>query len=147
MDEQKIFSVDEANELVPLLSLEFERIQRMRRHVGEHLEILQNHGVDLDPSRPLERQNIPDACWREAVRLVQIVKEIGYAVERINEAGCLVKDLDLGLVDFYSVIDGEAVFLCWQYGEPEVEHFHGLDEGFKSRRKIHAEKNSGVLYN
>ncbi len=147
MEGQRIFSVDEANELIPLLSLEFERIQRMRRHVGEHLQILQNHGVDLEPTRPLSRQNVPDACWKEAVRLIQIVKEIGHAVERINAAGCLVKDLDLGLVDFYSVIDGEPVFLCWQYGEPEVAHFHGLEEGFKARRKIDKEKSSGVLYN
>lgn len=147
MDGQRIFSVDEANELIPLLSLEFERIHRMKHHVGEHLQILQNHGVDLDPARPLEKQDVPDPCWREAVRLVQMVKEIGNAVERINEAGCLVKDLDLGLVDFYSVIDGEPVLLCWQYGEPEVAHFHGLEEGYNSRRRILSEKTSGVLYN
>ena len=147
MDPQKIFSVDEANELVPLLSLEFERIHRMRRHVVEHVEVLQNHGVDLDPSRPLDRQDVPDACWKEAVRLVQIVKEIGNAVERINEAGCLVKDLDVGLVDFYSVVDGEPVFLCWQYGETQVGHYHGLDEGFGSRRPLPGERSTGIVYN
>ncbi|MFW6369554.1 MAG: DUF2203 family protein, partial [Myxococcota bacterium] len=99
MEGTKIFSVDEANELIPLLSLEFERIHRMRRHVGEHMDVLRDHGVDLDPATPIERQDVPDVCWPEAVRLVQIVKEIGNAVQRMNDAGCLVKDLDLGLVD------------------------------------------------
>ncbi len=147
MDGQRIFTVEEANQLIPLLSLEFQRIHRMKQHVSDHIQILQNHGVDLDPSRPPDRQDIPDACWKEAVRLIQIVKEIGHAVERINEAGCLVKDLDLGLIDFYSIIDGEPVFLCWQYGEAEVTHYHGLEEGFRSRRRIDGEKRSGILYN
>jgi hypothetical protein len=147
MEGQRIFSVDEANELVPLLALEFERIHRLRRHVGDHFQVLQDHGVEIDPSQPLEAQNVPDGCWKEAVRLIQLVKEIGGAVERMNEAGCLVKDLEVGLVDFYSVIDGEPAYLCWQYGEPEVAYFHPLDEGFRSRVALTGEKRTGILYN
>jgi hypothetical protein len=59
----------------------------------------------------------------------------------MNGLGCLVKDLDLGLVDFYAQLDGETVFLCWQFGEPAVTHFHGVEEGFAGRRPI-----EGVTY-
>jgi hypothetical protein len=47
-----------------------------------------------------------------------------------------VKDLEQGLVDFYAVMDGEPVFLCWQFGEPAVTHWHGIDEGFAGRQPI-----------
>ncbi len=147
MEGQRIFSVEEANELVPLLSLEFERIHRLRRLVGDHFEILQAHGIELDPAQPLDVQEVPKECRAQAARLVQMVRQIGSSIERMNEAGCLVKDLDVGLVDFYSVVDGEPVFLCWQYGEPDVSHFHGLNEGFRARKKLEGEKRSGVVYN
>ena len=57
-------------------------------------------------------------------------------VERINAMGCLVKDLEAGLVDFYSVLEEEPVFLCWQFGEPAVAHWHALDEGFSGRKPV-----------
>ena len=54
----------------------------------------------------------------------------------MNAMGCLVKDLEAGLVDFYAVQDDEPVFLCWQFGEPSVAHWHALDEGFAGRKPI-----------
>jgi hypothetical protein len=50
--------------------------------------------------------------------------------------GCLVKDLERGLVDVYALEDDEPVFLCWQYGEPAVTHWHAVDEGFAGRKLI-----------
>ena len=69
-------------------------------------------------------------------RLRVLADLITAAVERINDMGCLVKDLDQGLVDFYSLRDDEPVFLCWQFGEPAVTHWHPLDEGFASRQPL-----------
>jgi hypothetical protein len=72
----------------------------------------------------------------DALRLRRLAGEITAAVERINEMGCLVKDLEQGLVDFYSLMDDEPVFLCWQFGEPAVTHWHALDEGYGGRQPI-----------
>jgi hypothetical protein len=72
----------------------------------------------------------------DAALLQRLAGEVSAAVERINEMGCLVKDLEQGLVDFYSLRDDEPVFLCWQFGEPAVSHWHPLDEGFASRQPI-----------
>jgi hypothetical protein len=57
-------------------------------------------------------------------------------VERLEEIGVVVKDLDLGLVDFPARRNGEAVLLCWQVGEDEVAYWHGLEDGFAGRRPI-----------
>jgi hypothetical protein len=57
-------------------------------------------------------------------------------VERLDELGATVKDLDLGLLDFPSERDGAAVLLCWQVGEESVTSWHGLEEGFAGRKPI-----------
>ena len=50
--------------------------------------------------------------------------------------GAVVKDPRRGLLDFYGRVDGKLVWLCWQYGEDEVSHYHGLEEGFPGRKEI-----------
>lgn len=58
------------------------------------------------------------------------------ALEQVEEQGCLVKDLDLGLVDFPARFEGREVCLCWKLGEPRIEFWHGADEGFRGRKRI-----------
>jgi hypothetical protein len=58
------------------------------------------------------------------------------AIENIHGFGCLVKDLDIGLIDFPTLFRGEEVYLCWKLGEPAIEFWHGVQEGFRGRKKI-----------
>src|SRR5690349_21746930 len=58
------------------------------------------------------------------------------SIERLEEAGVLVKDLDVGLVDFPTLYRGEEVYLCWRMDEPDIEHWHGVHEGFAGRKEI-----------
>jgi len=58
------------------------------------------------------------------------------AVERIEEMGVLIKDLDVGLVDFPTLFRGEEVYLCWRMDEADIDHWHGVNEGFAGRRPI-----------
>src|SRR5580704_10090993 len=58
------------------------------------------------------------------------------AVERIHETGCIVKDLDIGLLDFPSRLNNEAVYLCWRLGEDRIRFYHRQDEGFAGRKPI-----------
>lgn len=57
-------------------------------------------------------------------------------VSRIQDVGVVVKDLDMGLVDFPSLQDGEEIYLCWKLGEEHVAFWHGLDEGFAGRKPL-----------
>ena len=57
-------------------------------------------------------------------------------VDKLEELGVVLKDLDLGLLDFPSVRDGEEVLLCWQVGEESVTSWHGLEEGYAGRKPI-----------
>ena len=58
------------------------------------------------------------------------------ALETIQERGCLVKDLDVGLVDFPTLFRGEEVYLCWKLGEVAIRFWHGTEEGFAGRKPI-----------
>ncbi len=61
------------------------------------------------------------------------------ALEKIQDCGCVVKDLDIGLIDFPTLFHGEEVYLCWKLGESGIEFWHGVHEGFRGRKAIDAE--------
>jgi hypothetical protein len=61
------------------------------------------------------------------------------AVEEIESLGCLVKDLDIGLVDFPSRVAGRDVYLCWKLGEPHIQFWHYVEEGFAGRKPLDKE--------
>jgi hypothetical protein len=66
---------------------------------------------------------------KAAERLVEIIT-------RIQETGVLIKDLDLGLVDFPSLRKGEEIYLCWKLGEDHIAFWHGIEEGFAGRKPL-----------
>ena len=57
-------------------------------------------------------------------------------LEKILSTGCLVKDLDVGLLDFPSVLNNEEVYLCWKLGEERIRYYHRQDEGYAGRKPI-----------
>lgn len=58
------------------------------------------------------------------------------SIESIHEMGVQVKDLDLGLVDFPTMYRGAEVLLCWKLGESGISFWHGIEEGFRGRKRI-----------
>lgn len=58
------------------------------------------------------------------------------SLEKLENMGVVVKDLDTGLVDFPTLYRGEEVYLCWRMDEGDIEHWHGVDEGFAGRKEI-----------
>lgn len=66
----------------------------------------------------------------------QFARSLKEAIENIEATGCVVKDLDTGLLDFPSRIDGQEVYLCWKLGEDRIRFWHRQDEGFAGRKPI-----------
>jgi hypothetical protein len=57
-------------------------------------------------------------------------------VAELEAAGVVVKDLDLGLLDFPALRDGREVELCWHVGEESVAYWHDLGAGYAGRKPI-----------
>ncbi len=129
----RFFTVEEANDLVAALEIEFGRVARVRAELGPLVESL---GPEVAMAILQQGDEGPPGREADGVRLRALAAEITGALERVNDLGCLVKDLEMGLVDFHALVGGQQVFLCWQYGEPAVTHWHGLDEGYAKRRPI-----------
>jgi hypothetical protein len=67
------------------------------------------------------------------------LEKLKSAVEGIQETGCIVKDLEKGLVDFPTLFRGQEVYLCWKMDEPAIRFWHGIEEGFAGRKQIDQE--------
>jgi len=66
----------------------------------------------------------------------QLAEALKSNLNRILETGCIVKDLDVGLLDFPAIIDNQDVYLCWKLGEDRIRFYHRQDEGFAGRKPL-----------
>jgi hypothetical protein len=123
---------EELREIRPLAEQLVAHRREQRRLEGERTELaakIAGNGGGLEAQAVAELEH---AERRERV-------EIARCVNDIHNRGAIVKDLDLGLVDFPAVREGEEVLLCWRLGEDEVAHWHGLEEGFAGRKPLDPE--------
>jgi hypothetical protein len=127
---EKRFRLDEANAFLPRLQLLMERLQRAALRLHDEMR-----AMAAEEGEPLEAL-ATDELLRRRPAARELVAELEEVVQAIEESGAVLKDIQLGLVDFPSERDGEVVYLCWQFGEPEVGFWHRLDEGFTGRRPL-----------
>ncbi len=136
---RRIFTVGEANALLPHLREILRRIQELRGTVeGETdqlkiLDVIWGRQV-ADPTNPDHKE------FRKHRRAIGgAVEEIERLIrEEILELGVRFPQggLEHGLLDFPTQLDGRWVFLCWQAEEPEIQAWHEVDGGFAGRRPI-----------
>lgn len=132
----RVFTLDEANELVPALETAFAQIDTHR----EQLRTLKIklHALEMIWGPELADDACPD--HHESRSLLNQLKgeesAIGDVVQKLNADGAVVKDVHAGLADVYHVRDGILVHLCWKRGEPAITAWHHVDEGFDSRQEL-----------
>jgi hypothetical protein len=72
-------------------------------------------------------------------RKQESIETLQSSVQRLEDIGCLLKDVDTGLLDFPTLYRGKEVYLCWKLGESGIGFWHHVEDGFKGRRPIDAE--------
>lgn len=130
--ELRTFSPQEVNQLIPVLTpLLFKLREKQDRAVKLEAQIdaLEIISDDSNENAVKELRRLTEAHHKEATEFYSVI-------ESIHQKGCLVKDVEKGLVDFYSVIDGKVVYLCWMLGEPQVTHWHEVGQGFGQRQPL-----------
>ena len=119
----KLFTPQEANELIPRLEVLVRKLQASAKQARERA------------AQAGERANLEEMARSDPL-VRAVMREMSKAAEEIQDMGGFLKDIDLGLVDFPCDVEGETVFLCWQYGEPQLVAWHPIVEGFGSRRPL-----------
>jgi len=130
----KRFTLEQARALLPTLggllreALEAkESFDEMERSIQQFAErVMSMGGMVVDREQVLERRRRRESSARR----------LKNAIEAVQELGCVIKDLDIGLVDFPTTFRGVEVYLCWKLGEPDIGFWHGVDEGFRGRKAI-----------
>ena len=73
---------------------------------------------------------------RIASQLAQEFGRLDQAIRAILATGALLKDIDIGLVDFPALQEGREIYLCWKYGEETISFWHEIDAGFSGRQPL-----------
>jgi len=139
----KFFTVEEAGALIGFLDVILERIRRNKQRflwLQEEISILKlivECGANTREHEREEKVN-PDAIELEE-KLAQynaVEKEIEKGKSAITDTGCIVRDEDQGLIDFFSVQNNTVVYLCWKKGEESVQYWHSIHDDFESRQPL-----------
>jgi hypothetical protein len=129
--EPRLYTLAEANSSLPRLGPRIERLRRLRDEARRARELLDILWRRLEGGEPVlaaigERQRDLDG----------FVEEFSRVAREIEALGVIVRDLDLGLVDFPARLRGRPIFLCWKSGEPEIAFWHRPDEGYAGRKPV-----------
>ena len=124
----KLFTIQEANALLPSVRTILAKIQRAHRNVTKYRD---------------EARKAADAAEQggggiaDGVAYAVVLTEMTSHMTELEALGVQLKDFERGLVDFPSLRDGRVVLLCWQMGEgDELEWWHDVDAGFAGRTPL-----------
>ena len=129
----RLFTLEEANELVPWLEATFQRLVPAQ----EELTALQSRLLVLQRQH---RSNGASSSQSEVTQVQEEQDRLGQrfeeSIREITNQGILVRDVARGLVDFPSIREGREMYLCWIGGEEQIEFWHETDRGFAHRQPL-----------
>ena len=130
---ERLFTLEEAQELVPWLQEIFDAIEPLKAE----LDGAETRAKELVIHMQSNGGTRTRKEMEEASRTQQVARQrIDEQLQKIADRGIVIRTADQGLVDFPSKRDGRTVYLCWLAGEPTITHWHDLDTGFAGRQPL-----------
>ncbi len=124
----KIFTLDEANELLSIVRPKLLQIQNHYASVAAFREAAQAAAVSAE---------LGGGGMQGGSKYVHVLYELGKLTTEFHELGVQLKDYTRGLIDFPALREGRVVLLCWQMGEgEEIEWWHEVEDGFGGRQRL-----------
>lgn len=125
---EKLLSLKEAEKILPKVSLILEDLQKLH----EILILLESVEIEVDDPNRQQLRFITG--FNKSLHKLSF--DFYNLLEKLEKKGCILKDIDEGIVDIFSNLGERKVLLCWKKGEKEISHWHEVDEDFDSRKKI-----------
>lgn len=126
---KKYFTLEEANQCLPYVKDEISFLKDLKRQFYKTYQ-------ERETAKKKQATQENDELFTLECRLEFMEIEAQMRIKQLASKGIQVKDIDVGLVDFPAMMNGEEVLLCWREGESTVHHYHGLHDGFSGRKKI-----------
>jgi hypothetical protein len=125
----KLFTLEEANALLPSVREIVRRVQRAYTRVAASRDAAT---AAAESARLCGGGGIVGGSGY-VLALSDLAEQSG----RLEALGVQLKDYGRGLIDFPSLREGRVVLLCWQMGEgDQLEWWHDTDAGFAGRRPL-----------
>ncbi len=124
--EKRFFTVEEARQLLPVLKKLVGRVIFLSARLREQQDVV---------------QRLADAASNntgspEGTAYLETLIQLENYIHQIQDAGCVVKSVEEGLVDFLHLKEGREVYLCWKHGEEDIGYWHEVDAGFEGRTPL-----------
>lgn len=124
----KLFTIQEANALLPSVRLILAKIQRAHRRLTQYRD---------EARKAAEAAEQGGGGIEDGVAYAIVLTDLTTEMSELDTLGVQLKDFERGLIDFPSLRDGRVVLLCWQMGEgDELEWWHDVDAGFAGRTPL-----------
>lgn len=132
----RIFTLEEANSAIPRIAQAIERIVAANSRIKILTEDIKNL-FDIWGESIYDPRNVDHRfCIEKLSERTRLLQEMQHLINNVQSLGCFVKDVNQGLVDFYSENDGQFILLCWRRGEPRIRFWHNTGDSFAARRRI-----------
>ena len=122
----RYFTLQEANQTLDAIRPWMNELQSIRQ------KILANQ----PEAWPALERSAGNGGNRALSNMVQDFEKLDALVHRIQETGAILKDINMGLLDFPALREGGEVYLCWQYGEGDIAFWHEVEAGYAGRQPI-----------
>jgi len=122
----RYFTLQEANETLVTIRPLMDEVQTIRQKI-----------LAKQPEAwPAIEKSAGNGGNRALSNMIQDFEKLDALVHLIQDTGVLIKDINIGLLDFPALRDGREVYLCWQYGEGDIAFWHEVEAGFAGRQPI-----------
>jgi len=122
----KYFTLQEANEALISIRTWMDEIQTIRAEILKHQPEIWS----------VMEKSAGNGGNPTLSRMVKSFDRLDALIHAIQDSGALIKDINTGLLDFPALRDGREVYLCWKYGEGDIEFWHEIEDGFAGRQSI-----------
>lgn len=135
------YDIDRANARLPELRQSLETLRANRLEVIALRDRIVELAPQLVPGAtlppiPAGAVAADEEAQRLRLRMQGIVDQMQAAVIRIDGWSIQLRDISTGLVDFPALANGRPIWLCWQLGEPAIDWWHEMSEGFGGRHRF-----------
>jgi hypothetical protein len=127
----RYFTLEEARSTLPLVRALLLEARAQKRRIDD----LRIQLADA-AAKTLGNGHLPSRVGSQRQELDELAQALEETVQRVEATGCLVKDVETGLADWPCIRDGREVYLCWKLGEPDILHWHEIQDGAAGRQLL-----------